>query len=191
MHLTQVSLNQAGQDATNANWSNFIGFSAGYGYRTSYSNFIGMSAGYETSGSSTQISLVCKLVIKQQMHLTQIGSVCWAGATNANDSNFFGFNAGQVAKNAYWSNFIGREAGSGQMLMFQISLGECWAEATNAYTSNFIGQQAGYQATGAYASNFFGGAGYEGNASYSNFIGHDTGRNATEARNSNFLGECW
>jgi hypothetical protein len=74
----------------------------------------------------TQISLVIKLVIVQQALLTQISLVINGyNATNAYNSNFFGYQAGNSAtsvfgvqiylepitgdgaKNAYYSNFMG------------------------------------------------------------------------------------
>jgi hypothetical protein len=56
-----------------------------------------------------------------QQNSIQISLVPWYRATNANNSNFFGFKAGNVATNADNSNFFGQNTGSG---------------ATNAYGSN-------------------------------------------------------
>jgi hypothetical protein len=69
-------------------------------------NFIGGAAGADATNAFNSNSLVL------------VGT----RATNANNSNFFGFKAGNVATNADNSNFFGQNTGSG---------------ATNAYGSNF------------------------------------------------------
>jgi trimeric autotransporter adhesin len=81
------------------------------------------------------------------------------GATNANDSNFFGAAAGYQAINANNSNFMGNGAGNA---------------AVNANNSIFLGQQAGQTAI---------------NANNSIFLGQATGDGATNANNSIFLGK--
>jgi hypothetical protein len=89
-------------------------------------------------GTSNFIGGAAELM--QQMRSIQISLVPgWYCATNANNSNFFGFKAGNVATNADKSNFFGQNTGSG---------------ATNAYGSNFLGSNAGYNAINAYNSNF-------------------------------------
>jgi extradiol dioxygenase family protein len=105
------------------------------------------------------------------------------GATYANFSNFFGFNAGYGVtgigsgeEEEFNSNFFGKNAGY---------------QATNAINSNFLGQQAGGEATNAEYSNFLGaGAGRDAtNAINSNFLGQQAGYQATNANNSNFFGQ--
>jgi len=80
------------------------------------------------------------------------------GATNANNSNFLGVEAGYGAINSSHSNFLGFNAGF---------------SAIDAGNSNFLGQEAGLQAT---------------NANDSNFLGNQAGYYATSASNSNFFG---
>jgi hypothetical protein len=75
-----------------------------------------------------QISLV-RVLVTQQTHLIQISwvnklvrttiiilkflwSSSWYNATNASQSNFFGYYAGNGATNASNSNFIGAQAGA-------------------------------------------------------------------------------
>jgi len=100
-----------------------------------------------------------------------------AGIPDAGSSNsiFLGYQSGNGATNAEYSNFIGNEAGR---------------QATNATYSNFFGNGAGWSAADSRDSNFLGaGAGYEAEDAYnSNFIGLRAGRSATGASNSNFLG---
>jgi hypothetical protein len=59
----------------------------------------------------------------QQMRSIQISLVLklFSRATNANNSNFFGFKAGNVATNADNSNFFGQILVAQQMHMGQIS----------------------------------------------------------------------
>ena len=97
--------------------------------------------------------------------------------SNANGSNFFGFQAGYGALSASYSNFIGQSAGQ---------------FAKNAVWSNFIGVSAGNEASGASYSNFFGlSAGYWAyDANNSNFFGQNAGSNAINADNSNFIGQA-
>ena len=97
------------------------------------------------------------------------------GATNADDSNFFGAEAGQDATNASGSNFLGRRAG------FQ---------ATSASSCNFLGYSAGESAVGSISSNFLGGSAGKAasNSNYSNFIGDNAGQSAYDSDSSNFLG---
>ena len=89
------------------------------------------------------------------------------GATNANNSNFFGITAGYQAVEANNSNFFGYQAGY---------------EATVAERSNFIGDSAGQLATNASNSNFLGTlAGYGAtNANNSNFFGYQAGKSFTD-----------
>jgi hypothetical protein len=100
-----------------------------------------------------------------------------AGVPDAGSSNsiFLGYQSGNGATNAEYSNFIGNEAGR---------------QATNATYSNFFGNGAGWSAADSHDSNFLGaGAGYEAEDAYnSNFIGLRAGRSATGANNSNFFG---
>ena len=100
-----------------------------------------------------------------------------AGVPDAGSSNsiFLGYQSGNGATNAEYSNFIGNEAGR---------------QATNATYSNFFGNGAGWSAVDSHDSNFLGaGAGYEAEDAYnSNFIGLRAGRSATGANNSNFFG---
>jgi hypothetical protein len=102
--------NQAGYQATDAYSSNFLGSNAGsYANNAYYSNFLGNSAGYQ--------------------------------ATDASNSNFLGQYAGTYANNAFYSNFFGPFAGS---------------NATDAFYSNFFGPFAGSNATNASNSIFIG-----------------------------------
>jgi hypothetical protein len=95
-----------------------------------------------------------------------LGSGSGLGATNANDSNFLGLDAGRTATSANDSNFLGSNAGN---------------QATNAARSNFLGNSAGVGATNASFSNFLGyQAGYgNANASHSFFAGCQAGADTT------------
>lgn len=151
----------AGGGATNANNSNFFGYSAGQNATNAYnSNFLGGNAGYQATNANNS---------------NFIGGAAGSQATNAIYSNFLGSGAGAFATIASYSNFFGFGAGS---------------SATNANNSNFLGPQTGYNATNAYGSNFLGPlAGYQAtNASNSHFFGVRAGSEATNASNSFFVG---
>ena len=110
----------------------------------------------------------------------------------APDSNFIGYQAGQLSIASTRSNFLGYQAGFGATAAANSNLLGYQAGyiATNASDSNFMGYQAGNKAINADQSNFFGrSAGYHAtNASDSNFIGYQAGNGATGASNSNFIG---
>jgi len=110
---------EAGQNATTAEKSNFIGFNAGKNSpQSNYDNFFGRSAGENATGSSQS---------------NFIGNNAGKQTNNTAGSNFIGGFAGQSTSNSYDSNFIGRLAGY---------------ESTNAFRSNFFGQEAGAYSTG-------------------------------------------
>jgi hypothetical protein len=100
--------------ASNAGYSNFLGYRAGYSAsQANYSNFFGQQAGiYATNANNSNF----------------IGSSVGVSAVNAFDSNFIGGNAGYDAQNANNSNFFGNLAGFG---------------AYNASLSTLIGYKAG------------------------------------------------
>jgi hypothetical protein len=122
MHINQTSFgNNAGNGATNAFNSNFIGQRLVWCGQSS-SNYLGYQAGYNASQSYssnffgtqlvlilhlliTQISLVTTLVIMRQVLITQILDYKLV-ATFASNSNFLGQNAGSGATNARNSNFL-------------------------------------------------------------------------------------
>jgi hypothetical protein len=148
----------AGGGATNANNSNFFGYSAGQNATNAYnSNFLGGNAGYQATNANNS---------------NFIGGAAGSQATNASYSNFLGSGAGSSATIASYSNFLGSGAGS---------------SATNANNSNFLGSQTGYNATNAYGSNFLGPlAGYQAtNASNSIFIGRNSGDSDTVDNTTN------
>jgi hypothetical protein len=63
-----------------------------------------------------------------QIFFVQAGS----NAIGANDSNFFGNNAGDYAANAYASNFFGAKLVlAQQLLIIQISLVSSWSRCNN------------------------------------------------------------
>ena len=89
---------QAGQDATNAIYSNFIGYQAGYSAPEAIvSNFIGVGAGFNADSAS---------------YSNFIGQNAGQSATKASFSNFIGWAAGSNATSASYSTFIGTKAGS-------------------------------------------------------------------------------
>jgi hypothetical protein len=142
----------AGQNATNAQSSNFFGSNAGnQATDASSSNFFGINAGRDAT---------------QAYNSNFMGTYAGYQATNANSSNFLGNGAGRSAANAAYSNFIGNSAGY---------------NATNAADSNFMGVNAGKNATNANTSNFFGNRAGEGatTANNSNFFGEEAGKNST------------
>jgi hypothetical protein len=169
----------AGNGATNATYSNFLGANAGTSATdASFSNFIGIGTGNGATNASSS---------------NFIGRNAGSLATDAVDSNFFGTNAGDSAANAEFSNFFGRFAGSGATdATFSNFFGRsAGLNAANASLSNFFGYRAGQSATDAGGSNFFGYSAGEAatNASLSNFIGYSAGLNATNAANSIFIGQ--
>lgn len=113
-------------------------------------------------------------------------------ASGANYSNFIGYLAGSGATNSTFSNFIGGGAGQNSTsAIYSNFIG--WAagqSASAANRSNFLGLNAGLNATNASYSNFLGNAAGNGatNAYDANFIGDKAGQNATTARYSNFIG---
>jgi hypothetical protein len=101
----QISLVVCWSSATNAYNSNFFGQQAGYGATGAYgSNFLVKMLVYSKvlqfksldnlldnlrQMLMLQISWVIKLVIKQQVLITQISLVlCWSSGTSASNSNF-------------------------------------------------------------------------------------------------------
>lgn len=110
---------EAGQNATTAERSNFIGFNAGKNSpQSNYDNFFGRAAGENATGSS---------------QTNFIGNNAGQQTNNTNGSNFIGGFAGQGSSNVYSSNFIGVIAGY---------------ESINAFRSNFFGQEAGALSSG-------------------------------------------
>jgi hypothetical protein len=102
-----------------------------------------VSAG-EGAVLNSQISLVIQLVI----------------ATNADNSNFFGLQAGYGATNAQYSNLLVK----------------CWFNLQLVSNSNFFGQSAG--ATNASYSNFLNKLGRNNKCYQSNFFGQNAGNGA-------------
>jgi hypothetical protein len=88
---------QAGENATNASYSNFLGLSAGFeATNANYSNFLGNGAGNQATNANNSNFL---------------GYQAGQFATNAYQSNFLGNSAGAGATDAYFSNFFGTSAG--------------------------------------------------------------------------------
>jgi hypothetical protein len=81
----------------------------------------------------------------QAGYQTKITQISWVlgRSNNANDSNFFGFNAGQVAKNACGQISLVGKLGLVRQMLVSNFIGAGVGQGNN-YTS-FIGQQAGYQ----------------------------------------------
>ena len=170
--------NNAGYQATGASGSNFMGYNAGYQAKTaSQSNFIGLNAGYKANNANNSnfFGAGAGSEANQAQNSNFLGQGAGYQATGASESNFLGGGAGSMAKNANQSNFLG--PGSG-------------AQATNANNSNFFNVYAGAYATGASNSNFMGyQAGLSAkNANNSNFMGYQAGLSAKNANNSNFMG---
>jgi hypothetical protein len=112
------------------------------------------------------------------------------GAKNAYYSNFMGENAGRSDRCSI--NFLGVNAGFRATTAYSSNFfGLELVLAINAQSSNFFGEGAGAVASGANNSNFFGSqAGNSATNAYSsNFLGQNAGSNATAANNSNFFGE--
>jgi hypothetical protein len=154
--------NLAGQGATNAAQSIFVGLYAGLSATNATGSvFIGASAGHGATDATGS---------------TFVGPSAGNGATAASNSSFIGSAAGNNATNANGSVFIGPSAGD---------------SSTFAYASNFIGNSTGAQATNANFSNFIGQAAGSGatNANNSTFIGYLAGQYATNANNSFFVGQ--
>ena len=151
----------AGNDATSAQYSNFFGRNAGFSSSLAYeSNFFGNNAGSGSAGARNS---------------NFFGTSAGSNAINAWSSNFFGSTAGFSASRAFNSNFFG--AGTGY-------------EATNAAESNFIGVSAGSNATSASFSNFFGtlAGSRASSASNSNFLGQSAGNRAASASYCTLIG---
>ncbi|MEI6569534.1 MAG: hypothetical protein WCR20_22855, partial [Verrucomicrobiota bacterium] len=109
-----------------------------------------------------------------------LGPNAGIGATNAHDSNFFGYQAGVGAGGSSNSNFFGYQAGANATSVGESNFFGSYAGmiAYNASSSNFFGHNAGYYAINASNSNFFGNnAGFQAsNASYSNIFGYQSGQ---------------
>ena len=151
----------AGESATGASNSNFIGMRAGVDATNAYnSNFIGQDAGGKQILDADDPSP--RLAATNAYASNFFGYYTGLGATNANDSNFFGEYAGALATDANNSNFFGQNAGNG---------------AVNAADANFFGEYAGSDAQNASFSNFIGYHAGSGalNASQSNLIGFQAG----------------
>jgi hypothetical protein len=88
--LVQILLVLAGNQATNAE----------------NSNFMGNQAGNQARMLLTQISWAFNLVLNWCFYFKFLWSVCWVGTTNAQNSNFFGTSVGYGATDAYQSTFI-------------------------------------------------------------------------------------
>jgi len=117
--LDNIALgSEAGQNATTAERSNFIGLNAGKNSSGIADNFIGRMAG-ENANNSSQSNFIGNSAGKQ--------------TNNAYWSNFIGGYAGISSSNAYSSNFIGYLAGY---------------ESSGTFRSNFFGQEAGMLSTG-------------------------------------------
>lgn len=104
----------AGNSASNAQFSNFLGNFAGFNAANVFNaNFLGLSAGSGAISASDS---------------NFFGASAGQNAINASSSNFLGNFAGGNATSASHSNFLGNSAGEG---------------ATNASNATFIGQNAG------------------------------------------------
>ncbi|MFO0743977.1 MAG: tail fiber domain-containing protein [Candidatus Paceibacterota bacterium] len=186
---------RSGYQATYASDSNFLGQNAGYGATSaSASNFLGYYAGYQATSArqSNFLGQVAGYQATSANYSNFLGNYAGYQAANASNSNFLGQNAGQGATSADNSNFFGQSAGfNATDANYSNFLGSyAGQDATNANFSNFLGTAAGYGATYADHSNFFGSNAGNGatDAYYSNFFGPSAGFNATNANSSNFLG---
>jgi hypothetical protein len=187
--------NSSGRGATSASSSNFFGFRTGMDATGAFrSNFFGNEAGRQATNAtySNFIGYQAGMDASASNNSNFFGNIAGLGASNAPYSNFLGNRAGYAATNAASSNFLGWNAGgsatfaNGSNFLGQDS----GSGATNAGSSNFLGGYSGQNATNASNSNFFGlNAGINSiDASYSNFFGQYAGGNATNATYSNFIG---
>lgn len=185
----------AGVDATDSDFSNFIGYYSGFQTNTSpntnaignyagfqssnsgSSNFIGGYAGFQSSGSikSNFFGDRAGLQSPGSEYSNFIGGHAGVQSPNTGYSNFFGRDAGHSSGGASYSNFFGRGAGQG---------------SPGSYQSNFFGDLAGHYATSAYNSNFLGqnAGSFAAIANDSNFLGQNAGHYASSAYHSNFFG---
>jgi hypothetical protein len=146
---------------SNSQYSNFIGYNAGYdSCDIIASNFIGSSAGYQSKGANSS---------------NFIGEYAGQESEDVNNSNFIGSSAGYQSKGANSSNFIGEYAGQ---------------ESEDVNNSNFIGTSAGFQVCNSPQSNFIGqNAGIGSiNSPQSIFIGLASGEGASETNHALFIG---
>ncbi len=144
-------------------------------------------------GGTVTIMANGSTISKGQTGSLFLGLSAGNGVTNnAYESNFIGTEAGSGATSGFNSNFFGQLAGKSATSAFRSNFSgfEAGNNATYANNSNFSGYQAGKGATSAYASNFFGQlAGLSASdARYSNFFGYYAGNGATSAYASNFIG---
>lgn len=114
-----------------------------------------------------------------------------ASTGTGNNSNFFGYRAGNGTTN-YYCNYLGANAGyyaAGSHVSNFLGYNAGY-NATNAFNDNFLGQNAGYGSSNCTQANFMGmaaGAGSLG-AYNSNFIGSESGNYSENANHSNFIG---
>jgi hypothetical protein len=115
---------QAGNSATNAYSSNFLGQNAEtQQLQITQISLVKMLVIVQLQ--IIQISLVEKLVICNKCYQLKFhGQNAGRNAINASNANFIGSSAGNITTNAYQSNFMGNLAGN---------------QAINAYNSNFFG----------------------------------------------------
>jgi hypothetical protein len=186
----------AGLDATGTDYSNLIGYYAGFQTQDSLNtNIIGNYAGFQSqdSDNSNFIGNYAGFQSPGSKNSNFIGNNAGLQSSNVSNSNFFGEAAGKTAPNVIFSNFFGHYAGQGaynsdNSNFFGDNAGQ---NAHNTGNSNFLGSLAGKDASGASNSNFLGrGSGQNaGSANNSNFIGNLAGNAALSAFNSNFLGQ--
>lgn len=169
----------SGTGATNASSSVFLGNGAGNGAENAdHSFFAGQDAGGAATGASNSIF---------------IGQEAGNGASSASSSVFLGLSAGFQAQNANDSIFIGNSSGnSATEANNSIFMGTgSGTNSTNANSSIFLGQNAGQNAPDAQGSIFIGDqAGISAtNSAFSVFIGFTAGQNADNVTNGVFLGQ--
>ena len=171
---------------TSASTTNLLSFSTSTNILSSVVNGIRSTTSLPSTASPITIQNTSSLFA------TGLPNPAGVGATNADNSNFFGDSAGQNSTNANNSNFFGRFAGNSAINANNSNfLGfVAGARATNAANSNFIGRSAGSDAINSSSSNFIGnGAGSQAtNAANANFIGNNAGAFAVNARDSVFIG---
>jgi hypothetical protein len=138
---------------TNADYSSYIGYRAGYN-NTGYGNILmGESAGYHNTGDAN------------------IAIGINAGQRNTGAGNqLLGYDAGTYNSGDF-NTLIGTEAGFNNSGDYNIILGEYAGRSNSGFGNNFIGGWAGYNNTGNYNDMIGYFAGYEKNATSTVILG--------------------
>lgn len=177
--LTEVSSSISASYATTASYFDGTVVSSSYATTASFA----VSASWAPGGSVGPISVSGSTIYSNNPATSNF---------SPDNSIFLGFQAGQDATAAIYSNFIGYQAGYSSpsaILSNFLGFSAGW-NSDNAAYSNFIGYQAGQSATNASYSNFLGwGAGVNASsASYSTFLGYKAGGTNSPSTNNIIIG---